>query len=191
MSDYIIDESSIVGDIIPLDTVKDFLRVDSDITEDDDLIKSLTTSAALFAEGYLNKVLQSQSLVGAFAVPCNAQIKIPRSPVTEITSIVVKENSGDKTLVVDEDFIFIQSNQFSKVCFLNSFDYKTNHPYPISITFTAGFSELPKDIETGLKTHINYLYENRGDVISEGSLSLPKEAEILYTKHAIVGGYGG
>ena len=86
---------------------------------------------------------------------------------------------------------------FSRVLFENGiFDASPdlNVPYPLKITFTAGYgaaADVPSDIKTALKAHIAFMYENRGDAIAEGDLSMPLETKAIYKgKYQIINTFG-
>jgi uncharacterized phiE125 gp8 family phage protein len=182
------------GDPVTLQEAKLFLRVDNPV--DDTLIGALVSAATLQGEAYSNRVFVTRDLRLSIDSLCSGgrfpYIEIARSPLTVLTS--VKYVSGG--VLVDlpvEDYELQKTNGFSRLLLLSVPVVDADAAYPFVIEFTAGYgvpSSVPEDIKTAIKEHVNFLYENRGDVQAIGKESMPITTEMIYrTGHRIVATY--
>ena len=167
---------------------------------DDVLVASLISSVTLFGEKFTNRVFITRTIEGFFSgleaskfetVPF---VTIRRSPLVAISAVEVFSGGS---FVAFTDYQLKEMHGFSRVLFENGiFDASPdlNVPYPLKITFTAGYgaaADVPSDIKTALKAHIAFMYENRGDAIAEGDLSMPLETKAIYKgKYQIINTFG-
>lgn len=186
------------SDPISVSEAKDWARIR--VAADDTLVASLITSVTLFGEKFTNRVFITRTIEGFFSglevskfetVPF---VTIRRSPLIAIS--VVEVFSGG-SYVTFTDYQLKEMYGFSRILFENGiFDASPdlNVPYPLKITFTAGYgvaASVPEDIKTALKAHLAFMYENRGDAIAEGKLSMPLETKAIYKgKYQIINTFG-
>ncbi len=207
MGDDLYTVTSAAGDDpISLKDTKDFLRIDSAITEDDALIQSLIKAAVIDGEKFCNRVFVTRTFLGKFQQLDRSQfeewpfVQIRRAPLitvspatSPITSVQVM--FGDVLVDVDaDDWQLKETHAFSRLLFVDSTFSIDNVPYPLEIAFTAGYGDakdVPDDIKTALLQHVLYLYENRGDVQPEGKLTMPMVTKAIYTgNYRILNTYG-
>ena len=193
--------------VIPLDEVKNYLKVDATNTEDDDLIKQLIKAAACTFEaftgqtlltvifevlctGFPRTVLQPSSHSGFI---CNFNcIEIRRFPLQQVLLIEFLENDVFVIWPTTEFGVnFGSSAKYPFIFALEEWPIPDCNPRPVKMLIEAGYGDdsttIPDAIKVGLLQHIAFLYENRGDCACPGSgvSSLPMAAKLLYSKFII------
>lgn len=154
----------------------EFLRVENGC--DTSVISLMEMAAGRAAEAYLNQVLRVTTFQGLF--PClfrsssfnNDFLCLERFPVTAVSLVEIDENGTFSTV---SDAITTILRPRTVVQFPTSADFNENNPYPIRVTFTAGYTaqNLPKEVDQAIKHYIGYLYENRGDVAGDFDDGMP------------------
>jgi hypothetical protein len=138
-----------------------------DLGQDRSLVEAYITTARMQCEGYTG--------IGFIARTIQAQINnslgsiyLPYGPIGTVTT--VKNEAGD-----DQEFTIlgVQWKQLKSPAYRN-----------ITVTYTAGYTELPEVFKTAILQQVAYLYEHRGDEYS-GSLSMV--AKSLLQPHRRVG----
>jgi hypothetical protein len=79
---------------ISLAVAKRFLRVDADLTEDDDYITSLLTATRLFIEKRTGRSIGVQTWREHRTVPASGVVRLHKAPVVEVLSVEV---DGEET----------------------------------------------------------------------------------------------
>ena len=181
------------GDVITsgqltLSEVKSFLRVDHN--SDDALITSLIYGVVGYFENRTNRYFTAQSWTASFPrTESSGYVEIQRGWLNTISEVRLY-NENTSLFEVTTDFYLYPSNNFSRVIFPSAISDPDNAPFSIEIDFICGIASIPEALKGALKSHINYLYENRGDVESVGSLNAPLESELIYGQHRIISTYG-
>ena len=173
-------------DVLILDEVKNFLRVDHN--SDDSIIKSLINAATIQGEKFCNRLFVQRTITGLFQQFDASQferfpyVQIRRAPLVSITSVksLVDESFTD---VPATDWKLKNTPTYPRILFLENVDADDNTPYPLQVIFIAGYgaaSAVPDDIKAALKMHISFLYENRGDTDTEGKIAMPRATSMIY-----------
>ncbi len=174
---------------VDLADMKAYLKVDS--TADDDLITSLIEAATDLAERYtrrefLNKTFTmyldffpyykqyGNTIATLFN---NYTILVKRSKLQSITDI--KYYSNDILETLDSSlYDFTEDNDYSRIYLIDC-----DSVYPcvdcrkqaIEIEFIAGYGDdntsLPEALKTAIKIIVAYMYENRGDCVTNNNTS--------------------
>lgn len=159
--------------------MKVHLRVDSDITDEDDLIESLTAAAREWVESYTGRTLFDTTLEAAFEGYPGRQILLPKPPVIEIVSFKYTDASGvDTTLGVDQYTLDqVYSLQPRLVPAYNVVWPSTRwQPSSLRIRYRAGYARagspdernlIPASLKAAIKMIVAHLYEHR-ESVSEG-----------------------
>jgi uncharacterized phiE125 gp8 family phage protein len=182
-------------DVFKLDEAKDFLRVDN--TSDDSIIKGLIKATTIIGEKFTNRTFVQRTITALFQQFETSQfeeypyVQIRRAPLVSITS-VRSMIDGVWTDVPAADWQLKNSNGFPRLLFLDTVN-TDDVPYPLQVILIAGYgaaSVVPEDIQDALKMHISFLYENRGDVDTEGKLSMPRATRSIYNSYRILNTFG-
>lgn len=178
--------------LIPLADAKQWLRVDTDITLDDDIITALIDAAIDMSEKYTNRCFVTRSISGYFSGFSSDSIGTPflqvrRSPLINLAS-VWRFTDGDYVEVDAAIYHRQQRSTFDRI-FFDDTPSVDNVPYPIRVDFTAGYgaaSDIADSIKTAVLQIILFLYENRGDVMPDGAIGLPLESRAIFSKYRIL-----
>ena len=175
--------------VLPLDlqSVKDYLKVPSSLSVDDNLITAMIKSVAAYFEKatgrdlinktyktYLDNFPSNNSLsyysgISPLSVKYNDNgIVLRRSKLQSITDIKYYID-GVLTTWSAADYYFTDLPDYSAIYLVDnkSFPEVDIRKQAVAITFVVGFgasdSNIPVDIQNALLQMISYLYENRGD----------------------------
>jgi len=181
-----------MSEVVTMDEIKTWLKIDN--TADDYVLDALRVSCIDYAESYTGLYFIERDESISFAGLQNSRwesfpyIDIPKpliSSLTKIESIVDSET----TVVSGTYYTFRNVSNIGRVIFTTTPSYDIDKPYPFTVYFTAGFGDTAEDvpelIKTAIKLHIAYLYENRGDVQSDGGLFAPLETTALLNKYKV------
>lgn len=178
---------------IQLDETKEFLRIDAAITEDDALIQAYIKAAVIDGEKFTNRCFVTRTFLGKFSQLDTSNreaypyVQIRRAPLVAIVTVEIMFNDV-LTTVSSDDYELKDTSAFPRLLFVETGNLSVDKvPYPLEIAFTAGYGaakDVPDDIKTALKMHVLFLYENRGDVDTEGKVTMPRVVQGIYS-----GGY--
>lgn len=171
---------------------KSWLRVSN--TADDTLITALITGARQFLEKYTNRIFVETDIDCYFSglnysnSENYAFIQIRRAPLMQIDSVEVYSGGA---YAATTDYELKPTNGFSRLLFINGIDADNDIVYPLKISASFGYSTMPEDLKTALKMQIAFQYENRGDTVEDGKISMPLQVKsILMSKYRILNTYG-
>lgn len=143
------DDATII-EPVGLDEVKTFCKID--INTDNDIITEMITSAREMCEDYSGIGFVEHNLV-AVLNNSNGGIYLPYGPTGTITSIV---DSNGNTLSSLDDYEIV-GGAFKSIL--------TPKNERLTVTYTSGYTELPKRLKLALLNTIYYLYDNRAQSI--------------------------
>lgn len=185
-------------DPVTLVEAKAWLKVTTDV--DNDLITALITAVTSFGEKFCNRLFVERELDCFFNGLDSSKCELfPFLQIRRAILLSVEDVSifSDGSYVAFTDYKLREQHGFSRLIFQNGIsdaNPDSDAVYPIRVQIKAGYgaaSVVPEDIKTALKAHINFLYENRGDAIAEGKLSMPLETKSIYSgKYRILNTYG-
>lgn len=143
------------GDItepVQLTEAKNFCKID--ISTDDDLLTAIIIGARQQCEAYTGVGFVEHNIV-AVLNNSNGGIYIPYGPIQEIYEVT--DNNGD-TMILDSDYT-LQGNEFKRIM--------TPKVEEITVTYFAGYNQLPTVLKTALLNQIYYLYDNRSQGVDD------------------------
>lgn len=173
---------------VTLAEAKAFCRIE--VSDDDTIIDALISAATEQGELFTNRVFVERTIEGFFSGVCSSHaepyyfIEIRRSPLITLSALEVYSGGAYAAFT---DYVLRNDDRFSRVLFPNGLadaNLDSDAVYPFKITFTCGYgaaADVPDDIKQAVLAHINFLYENRGDVIADGKISMPLEAKAIYS----------
>lgn len=139
---------------VSLEEAKLYMKIDDDITEDDDLIDSLITSARQQLEKLTGLSFIPKTITVQLKNECGG-IEIPYGPVS---------GTIDPTLVTDRD-----GNEIGdfNIYGIGGFYYLPDKTCFVQLIYTAGYGydfELPEDLKTAIKAKVFVMYDDRKGV---------------------------
>lgn len=166
--------------IFTLDDIKNYLKIDDDIVEDDNLITNLYWSAYDFFESYTNRTLLNTQYKTyrdyffynsfSYQLQNTGYYEIKKSKLQSIDSIQYINSDGILTDVDENIYYNTFENDYSKILLNENAEFPSDiyrRYQAIEINFTAGYGSdgdsIPYDIKDCLLSMIASLYENRGD----------------------------
>ena len=158
---------------------------------DDALVTSLISAATDQIESMTNRVLVKRTYTGKFSnLSCSKfephyYVEIRKAPLFSVTSVKVNGTTLDAA-----DYVIKMKHGFSRILFLNSHSLDSELAYPIEVEFIAGYDSPPKAIVTAIEQLILFWYENRGDVDTDNSKSIPLVVKAIVKQYRIVASYG-
>ena len=187
-------------------TAKTFLRVDG--SSEDTLIDSLIKSARMFCEEYTGRTLINTTYdfymdgfseidtrlwegtrVGPDITLRKRYIELPRPPLSTVTSIYTFDDSDNETVFSSSKYYVDNVSEPAKIVLREGESWPTSLRVAnaVRIRYVAGYgsqsSDVPDALITGMKEHISFMYENRGDSDIQ---SMPLIAKQLYQPYRIL-----
>ena len=173
-------------DVISLSAIKEYLRIDSTDTSENNVLTLLIQSAVGFCESYTKRELLIKQFV-TYRDYFSFNIELRRSALTEIDT--VKYYIDDVlTTLVDTVYYNTLESDYSSLLLVDGQSYPSvdNKYQAVEITFKAGYStdntSIPDELLLGLSQHIAYMYENRGDCDNG---SIPMTTKLIYNQYRI------
>lgn len=151
--------------VLSVADIKQYLKIDSDYTIDDNLIASLRDSNFKIVEDYLHRSLAVNDIVAYYASVSNS-VLLPYAYATSITSIV----ANGETLTADTDYTVFKG----RVNFKNGIGYSKD----VVITYqsTSDFSE---NIKIAIQKMIWVDYDNDNDLDKSDYLKKLRSERIM------------
>lgn len=146
---------------VSVSEIKSYLRID--LTDDDVLLGILIKSARKSCEAFTNVSFIERTVVAEVMNMLGGQ-PLPYGPIGEISSF--KNCNGEE---VSTDNYKIEGLDFKMV--------KTYFDGPITVTYAAGYAELPEDLKLAVMCQVAWLYEHRGD--EQMKTGLCEQAKLL------------
>lgn len=176
-------------DIISLDDMKLYLKVDDDA--DDDLITALINAAVVVAERVMNRDLLTATYI-RYSDTISQDLTLRRGGFYELDDIEYMVD-GSYNSVDSDDYEAATDGIFAELWRVNIDESYDEHPQAIKITFKAGYgataTDIPDDIINALKAHVAFMYENRGDCgdqLDSLNFKLPATSALIYRCHKII-----
>ena len=146
-----------VAEPIALSDVKVFLRtIVGDTSEDDAVLIPMISAARMFCEDATGRALVPQTIT-AHPRTFKSGAELPRPPIATLVSATYKDKDGVEHEMAEGDCII--SND--KVYFINPPTTKLFGADPISVTYTAGYTNLPASLRQAMLMLIAHWYNNR------------------------------
>ncbi|WP_162409387.1 head-tail connector protein [Acuticoccus sediminis] len=158
---------------VTLDEAKAHLRVAYD--DDDIYITDLITTATARldgAYGLLGRCLITQTWRTTMPVPSTAAIVLPLGPHQSVDAITYLDDARN-TVTIDPESYVVDYLGSTHPAVLTRVD---GAPWPrtVSITFTAGYGDIPDNVPFPLRSaillHVAHLFENRESTTTLGFL---------------------
>ena len=142
---------------VSITDIRNWLRLDTAYTEDDNLIADLITAAREHIERLTGVTIGNKKFkvnIETYGSRARWIVDLPYGPVSCVD--LVRRKSGINTydtLVANTDYEFVGG----KLWLYAPFDYE--------VTYTGGYGDCPEDLELDIKTLVAWSYDNRGKII--------------------------
>lgn len=154
---------------VTLAEAKEHLRVDSDQTEEDDLISGLIAAAREHVENLCGPLISQTIEQRMSEWPSDGTIRLSKPRVQSVTSIKYLDEAGTEYTVTSTDYTLDASEEHRPKVILK---YDKSWPTatlfnvnPIRILYIAGYGDngsyVPFAIKAAMKLIIGHLYQNR------------------------------
>ncbi len=193
---------------ITLAEAKSFLRIDT--SDDDTLINTLIGAARNFAEEYTGRTLINTTYKlsldgfveddipikeGLYQAPYmnfyKRYIPLPRPPLVSVTHVkTFTDDDTESTFASSKYYVDTQRNP-GRVVLRDGETWATSLRVAnaVEITYIGGYgsatSDVPQAIKVGMREHITYLYEHRGEV-EPNLANFPIIAKQLYQPYRVL-----
>lgn len=166
---------------IRLTDLKNDIRVDGDLTEDDFLIAGQLTAARRWVEKKLSRALISQTLeITLDAWPKGDKLEIPRAPLQSITSIKYYDTDHTEYTMSSDDYFVDTASSPGRVVLNYGATWPSGTLRPVNgvvVRFVAGYGDeeddVPEHMVQAIRLLAGHWYENRSAVEVTGAQ--PKE----------------
>lgn len=153
---------------LALDDAKNYLRIDSGVTTDDDLVTALISGARSVAEKYISKAIVQQTVTMNIDYLPRGGILLPYGPVQSVTSIQVTDDTGAQTTWDASNYLVDTTGR--RIVYLSTATFPASYQEinGVVVTYVAGYGTSTVDstgIPNGIVQAIRHLvaasYENR------------------------------
>ena len=193
---------------ITLAEAKSFLRLDT--SDDDTLVNTLIGSARDFAEEYIGRTLinttyklsldgfvedQVPIKEGFYTAPYmnfyKRFIQLPRPPLVSVTHLKTFDDDNTESTFASTKYQVDKARNPGRLVLKDGETWPTDLRVAnaIEITYVAGYGsatgDIPNAIKVGIREHITYMYEHRGDY-EQGLNSFPLIAKQLYKPYRVL-----
>ena len=173
--------------------VKAYSRIDADFYSDDAVIEALILSSRQQLELYTNLgFIEKQILIQIMS----GKIALPFGPTIEIESVLdVDGNVVDPTKykIIGLNYKSIRFNYLGEA----NWFYPLDGGYPqissyseldtrYDVTYTTGYTVLPRGLKNALLAQIDYLYKSLGQTQTEPLSPLAKQFAKPYSKNLVI-----
>lgn len=148
---------------VTLADVKLHLRtITGDTTEDAAIITPLITAAREYCENYTGRALAAQT-IEAYPEAFESVIRLPCPPIVSVASVKYTDDTGIETTMSNSDYTV--DTVGGSIVFKTIPSFTPAAANPIKITYSAGYTTLPKTIRQAMLLLIGHWYSNREAVV--------------------------
>lgn len=180
---------------VTLAEAKLHLRVDDDLTADDDLIRDLIAAAREFCEETLGRALVLQTWKLSLDYFHSWEIRLPRPPLSSVTEIkYVDSGSGVLTVLSPTLYDVDAASRPGRITptWAGYWPAVRRHPNAVQITYTAGVADVtatPRCVKQAMLLLIGHWYVNREEVVTGTISSKVQQASEALLMTAWAGDY--
>jgi len=175
---------------LQLSELKNFLRLDEGLTDDDPYIEALITAAREYCEGFQNRAYIAQMWQLSFPYWPDYIISLPRGNLQTVNSITYKDSTGKVTaLTENKDYVVSNRGVLGRVAPVFGLPWPSFVPWPLDavvIEFICGYGDtadsVPVKVKQAIKLLISHWYEQRTPISETGQAP----SEIAFTVSALL-----
>lgn len=169
-----------VSEPVSLAEAKAHCHVETDVTEDDTFFDALIAAARESCEARTRRQLVSATFALRLSgFPCGDVIELPKPPLVSVSSITYVDVDGaTQTLSTDVYEVDPYTTPGRVVLKYGQVWPSTrDQRNGVTITFVAGYAEVPKLLKQGMLMRIAHWYENREEVAPVSLMPVPVGAD--------------
>ena len=194
----LIEETQISSAMIPIDRLKDHLRMGSGFADDslqDTVLEGFMRASVAVIEGRIGKVLLQRNFSWTLEAwqSQNAQ-KLPTSPIESITALTVVDVNAASTLVPSNQYRLKRDLHTPALLGRQGGLPKIADSGYVRIEFVAGlashFDHLPPDLAQAVLLLAAHYYQHRNEMGLEGA-SIPYGVSVLSERYRTLRILGG
>lgn len=161
--------------VVPVAAIKAHLNVVS--SRDDDLIQAYGLAAQEIVERTTGRLVSARACTLLLnGIPSDDPIELPGGPVT-LTSVVI-----DGTTITG---CTVYGDSPARLYPADSWPAVSGSVYPVVITYTAGYANLPAALATAIKIMVADLYDRRESATPDQAYASPYAASELMRLYRI------
>ena len=153
--------------------VKEWLKIESDVTEDNGLINGLILAATEMAESYLNRSLITRTYdltMDCFPPDYYGVVYMPKNPVQSITSVKYIDNNGTLQTWDAGNYTLDNSGEQARLTAAYNISYPNTRDVinAVIIRYVAGYGDadsVPENFKTAIKVMVAEMYNNRQETV--------------------------
>ena len=173
-----------VKEPISIEDLKNDLKVDSDLTADDALIRALGLAARKVAEQVQHRALITQTLeLTLDDWPSKGYFELPRPPLQSVTSIKYYDEDDNESTVNSSTYLVDTDSEPGRVVLNADESWPSTTLRPangVQVTYVAGYGDnqgdVPEPTQQAIRLLVGHWYENREAISSTGAV--PKEVPL-------------
>lgn len=166
---------------ILLEEAKAHCNIETDFAEDDSLLDAFIAAARESCEAVTGRQLvQATYALRLSGFPCDDVIELPKAPLVSVTSITYVDGDGDtqtlSTDVYEQDPYTTPGRVVLK--YGEVWPTARDQRNAVTVTFVAGYEEVPKLLKQGMLMRIAHWNENREETLIGANIaSVPSGAD--------------
>jgi uncharacterized phiE125 gp8 family phage protein len=171
---------------ISLSEMKLYLRVDT--TDEDGLINAFITAARLLIEASARKLFISQTWrLVLDAWPVDGVIRVPLSPLSQVVAARAYNSLGVASTVSLSSLEMNSLSDPPTISIIGPVPVSGRARSGIEVDIVCGFGpaigNIPEPLRQAIRLLVGRWYENRGDLVSSPSATLPPEIAALVSPY--------
>lgn len=182
---------------VSVSEAKEWVKIESSVTEDDSLISGLIGSATNMAEAYLGRALITRTYdmtLDCFPPSYYGVIYLPKNPVQSVTSVTYIDNNGASQAWGSSNYTLDNSSAEARLYAAYNISYPNirNVRNAVTVRYVAGYgdnaSDVPDNIKDAIKVMIAEMYNNRQETVYGVATSrVSMTAEYLLSPYRLMG----
>lgn len=150
---------------VTTDQAKDHLRVTT--SDDDSYIDELVSAARNYIETVTGRSMLEQTWLATFDYTEFSCIYLPRPPLIAVTQVQYRDNV-DGTLQTEASSTY-EVNSLEEPAVIEFEDLPEYDPAkqnPLQVTFTSGYTTVPRELVHAIKLLVSHWYRSRSSVVN-------------------------
>lgn len=170
---------------VGLDDMREHLRLDA--RDEDYLVIAYTGAAVDVIEEMTGRAIMPQTWAYSVSGPDETNaVALPKPPVSAIVSMTYYDADDVQQTLTVSDFYLFKTNDAAQVVPKSGVTWPVtkDRPDALTVTFTTGYSDVPKSIVHAIKMLVTHWFENRATAGGDAR-EIPYAVEHLVGLHRV------